>query len=139
MTGKSLLEHEMTQSGNQLSACLNGMSEAAMDMPCSPVGMTPRAILEHLCEAYEAFILSCKGGTYNWGSFAIPDKSTENVKAVFTELRNRAVTSALESDDETNQKHAYDYIVAHDNYHVAQLVLSRLQVEPEWDSYSIYS
>lgn len=100
--------------------------------------MSPRDILEHLAEAYTALIASCKGEKHAWGSFVIPDKSSANLVKVFTLIRNEAVETALAHEDEATLKHVYDYIIGHDNYHVGQLVLSRLQAEPDWNSNAIY-
>ena len=139
MTAKELLKYELDQVGKQIDVCLKGMSEQGFDTKCSPAGMTPREMLEHLCEAYLALAAHAKGEKYEWGSFAIEDKSTDNVLATFRDLRSKAVEAALGGDEDEAMRNAYDYIVGHDNYHVSQLVLSRLQVEPEWNSYEIYS
>lgn len=100
--------------------------------------MTPRDILEHLCEAYVALLAYTKGEKHEWGSYAIADKSTDSVLATYRECRKNAVDAIMAKDDETSVKHAYDFIVGHDNYHVGQLVLSRRQAEPDWNSYAIY-
>lgn len=139
MTGKELLEYEMNQAGRQINVCLEGMSEAGFDTKCTPVGMTPREMLEHLSDAYEAFLVHLKGEKYDFGSFVIKDKSTENIKAVFSAQRDKAVAAALAAEDDQAVQSAYDYLVGHDCYHVSQLVFCRLQSEPDWDSYAIYS
>ena len=138
MTTVELLEYELGQSAKQIDACIEGMAEEGFDAKCNPQAMSPREILEHLSEAYVAFAAAMKGEEHEWGSFSIPDKSTANVKSVFRDLRAKAASAALASDDEKTAKAAYDYLIGHDNYHVAQLVLTRLQVEPGWDSYAIY-
>lgn len=139
MTARDLIEFELNGVGRQIEACLAGMDEAAMDTKCSPVGMTPREMIEHLGEAYQAFVTTSRGEKHEWGSYRVADKSTENLKRVVFGLRAEAVAIAAERDDEKSLHAAYEYIVGHDNYHVGQLVLARLQVEPDWDSYSIYA
>ena len=139
MTAKEFLEYELTQSGKQIEACLNGLGEDGFDSKCAPIAMTPREILEHLAEAYQAFIAASKGEEHQWGSFQVEDKSTSNLKQVFADTRSQAVAAALSNEGDKTAKAAYDYIIAHDNYHVAQLVLTRLQLEPDWDSYAIYA
>ena len=139
MNAKELLEYEMSQVGKQIEACLDGMSEECMDSKCSPVGMTPREMLEHLCDAYEAHAATMRGEKYNFGSFVIADKSTDNLRNVFRAQRAKAVGVALSGDDDKSLHEGYDYIVGHDNYHVGQLCLCRVQSDPSWDYYAIYA
>jgi uncharacterized damage-inducible protein DinB len=138
MTAHDLLEFEMIRAGKQIDACLNGMAESAYDEKCSPNGMTPREMLEHLCDAYEAFIVASRGEKYDFGSFVVEDKSTANLRSVFSSQRAKAVAAALGKDDDKHQREAYEYIVGHDNYHVGQLCLCRMQSDPAWDTYAIY-
>lgn len=138
VTAKELLKYELDQAGKQIEACLDGMPEAGYSAKCSQNGMTTIEILEHFCEAYTALAAACQGEKYEWGSFAIEDKSAANVTGVFRELRAKAVDACLKGDDDASLQHAYDYVVGHDNYHVGQLVLLRLQVQPDWNSYAIY-
>ena len=109
-----------------------------MDTPCGPGAMPPRDILEHLSEAYTALIASCNGEKHEWGSFSISDKATENLVATFFALRDQATAALLAKDDDDSLKHGYNFIVGHDNYHVGQLVLSRLQAQPDWNHYEVY-
>lgn len=139
MTGKELLQYQLEQVGKQLDACLDGISDTAFNTKCAPNGMAPGEILEHLCEAYQAFVAHTTGEKHSWGTFSIHDKCADNLKKVFHEMRAAAVAAALAGEDEDRQKGAYDYIIGHDNYHVGQLVLARLQVEFDWDSNAIYA
>ncbi|HVT14154.1 MAG TPA: hypothetical protein VHE55_17970 [Fimbriimonadaceae bacterium] len=139
MTGKELLQYEIEQVGKQIDACLDGMSDAAFHSPCAPNGMTPCQILEHLSEAYVAFAAVSKGEKHSWGSFSVHDKSKENLEKVFRECRDAASKAALAGEDDETQKHAYDYIIGHDNYHVGQLVLGRMSVELSWNGEAIYA
>lgn len=138
MNAKELLSYEIDQCGAQIRACFSGMPESGMDTPCGPGAMSPRDLLEHLAEAYTALIASCRGEKHEWGSFSIPDKTTDNLIATVFSLRDQAVAAVLAKEDDASLKHGYDFIVGHDNYHVGQFVLSRLQVQPEWNSYEIY-
>jgi hypothetical protein len=139
MNALELLEYEINQVGKQIDACLNGMSESCMDTKCSPAGMTPREILGHLCDAYEAHVVTMRGEKYEFGSFQIEDKSTANLRRIFADQRAKAVKVALSNSEDETLHEGYDYIVGHDNYHVGQLCLSRVQDDPNWDYYSIYS
>ena len=138
MTANELLRYEIDQVGFQIRACLDDMPEAGMDAPCGPGAMSPRDLLEHMCEAYVALIASCQGKKHEWGSFSVSDKSTDNLKSTYFTTREQAVEAVLAKDDDASIKHAYDFVVGHDNYHVGQFVLSRLQVQPDWNSYAIY-
>lgn len=138
MNAKELLEFEMDKAGKQLDACFAGISEQGMDTKCSPVGMTPRETLAHLCDAYEAHVVTMRGEKYDFGSFVIEDKSTENLLKTFRAQRAKAMAVALSGDDDKSLHEGYEYIVGHDNYHVGQLCLARIQSEPGWDYYSIY-
>jgi hypothetical protein len=138
MTASDLLRFEIDNVGHMLTACLDGMPEAGMDTPCGPGAMTPRDLLEHLGEAYVALVASCRGDKHSWGTFRIADKSSENLKKEFFRLRAEAITAVLAKGDDASLKHAYEFVVGHDNYHVGQLVLSRLQVQPDWNHYAIY-
>jgi uncharacterized damage-inducible protein DinB len=137
MTSQELLQYELDQVRKQIEACFAGMSDEAFTTKCAPNGMSPAEILEHLADAYEAFIVTLRGEKYNFGSFVIDPKTRKNLEKAWTDQRKRAVEVAMTDDDKV-MKEAYDYLVGHDNYHVSQLVLSRLQVEPGWDSYLIY-
>jgi hypothetical protein len=69
----------------------------------------------------------------------IEPKTPANLRKTWSEQRAKAVDAALSQDEDKGLKNAYEYIIGHDNYHVGNLVASRLQVEPEWDSYAIYA
>jgi hypothetical protein len=138
MNTRELLQYECEQVGKQIVACLEAMPEVGFDTRCTEKGMTPREMLAHLAEAYQAFLLATIGEKHDWGSYTVEDQSTENLRAVWTEQRSKAVQAALFSDDDHVIKEAYDYIIGHDNYHVAQLVQSRVLVQPDWDAYGIY-
>jgi hypothetical protein len=137
MTAIELLRYEMDHVGKQIDICLDGMSEAAFSTKCAPNGMTPAQVVEHLADAYEAYLVTVRGEKYEFGSFVIEPKTPENLRRSWANQRAKAVAVAMAGDDK-GMTEAYDYIVGHDNYHVGQLVLSRLQAEPEWDSYAIY-
>jgi|SRR5579862_9266229 len=137
MTANQLLDYQISQSGRQVEACLSGMTSEAFESKTN--GMSPQEILIHLSEAYQAFLTVAKGEKHNWGSFVVADRSMSAVLDIFRNLRQEAAELAASTGEEAVIKEGYDYVVAHDNYHVGQLVLSRLQSEPGWDAYSIYS
>jgi hypothetical protein len=138
MTTSDLLKYELEQVGLQIDRCIVGMSEAGLDTKCSPNGMTPREILIHFADCYEAFLAHARGEKYAWGRFKLEDTSTDNVRRVYVEARARAVEVALSAEYDHIVQAAYDYIIGHDNYHVGQLVLARMQSDPDWNADSIY-
>jgi uncharacterized damage-inducible protein DinB len=123
---------------HQLTHCFDGIPEAALDARLTPSGLSPRQILEHLAEAYEAYLAICDGGKWNWGSYKAKDQSAEALKSNWKSVRERAVARALSSDDPEVRENAIHYIALHDAYHVGQLVQIRLSVDPEWNADGIY-
>ena len=139
MTAAELTRYQLDDASFQLEKCLEPMTEAQLDTKATPQGMTPRDTVEHLCEAYEAYLASVEGREYQWGSFSIADKSKENLLKTFRELRTKAVQTAMDRTDEKDLKNAYAYLTGHDAYHVGQLCLVNLATNPDWDPYSIYN
>jgi uncharacterized damage-inducible protein DinB len=138
MTASELMRFQLDKVGSQLEKCLEPHDDASLDAKASPHGMTTRQMVEHLCEAYEAFLAETEGRKWDWGSYAAADRSKEGLMRTFRETRARAVRAA-DSQDETTLRHAHEYLVAHDAYHVGQICLVNLAAKPEWDPYSIYS
>lgn len=137
MTGSELIQYQLNDSGKQVFACYEGLAEANWDSPVAEHGMTPRQITIHLAECCVAFLKSTKGEEHNWGSYSTEETSSEGLLKEFTELRAQAVSAAINGDDEA-VKHASDYLVLHETYHVGQLSLYRLKVDPDWNYMSIY-
>ena len=139
MTAAELTRYQLEDSGFQLERCLEHLTEGQLDARAAPQGMSARDMVEHLCEAYQAFVASAEGKKYSWGTFSIQDKSKENLLKTFREERQRAVQAAMTRTDEKDLKNAYAYLTAHDAYHVGQLCLVNLAANPSWDPYSIYN
>ncbi len=130
MTARQLLEFELDQVAKQIEVVLSDLPDERYDVKCSPVGMSPREILAHLCEACDAFVCYAKGEKYTWGSLVV---ETPNL-ATWRRYREAAVAAVTDE----NLKLAYDFLVGHENYHVGQLAQVRLQIQPEWDTNEIY-
>lgn len=139
MTAVELTRYQLNDSGFQLEKCLEKLSDEQLDTKAAPQGMTARDMVEHLCEAYQAYVASAEGKEHQWGAFSIDDKSKENLLKTFREERAKAVQTALTHTEEKNLKNAYAYLTAHDAYHVGQLCLVNLATNPGWDPYSIYN
>lgn len=136
MTIRDFQQHTIDDVGTQVTKVFEGLSEEHYDFKLCDAAFTPREIMEHLCECYQAMITESMGGTHEWGSFSLDDKSVANLHTQFATLRGRARQAALDAD---NPKLGHAYIVAHDAYHVGQMALIRLQTDPTWDPLSIYS
>ncbi len=138
MNATDLLKDQLDDAGYQLSKVLEGMPEQAMDKKLTAGSMSPREQVGHLCEAYEAFKVNAGGGKYEWGSYAPSSTATPALIKEFQSQRSKAVDQALANPSPETIKHAHEYIVGHDYYHVGQMCLARLDVQPEWDCYAIY-
>lgn len=138
MTLKELITYQIDDAGYQLEKVLEGFPEALVDYHVPEIAMSPREIVGHLCEAYQATITMVEGGTHEWGSYQAPTKDWGPLLAVFTDLRAKATAAILTLDEEKAAKDANAYIIAHDYYHVGQLANAKRVAVPEWDGYSIY-
>lgn len=137
MTLSEYVRHEVDNVGFQLEKCLEGVREEDLGQKVCDQAMTLPDMVEHLCEVYQAVVTEAGGGKHEWGSFSIQDKSWTNLLSTFGTMRT-AACDAVVSDDEEKAKHAHDFIVAHDAYHVGQIALLRLKTNPDWNPYSIY-
>jgi hypothetical protein len=138
MTAAELLKDQLDDSGYQITKVLEGMPESGMDHKVTPGSMTPREQISHLCEAYEAFKINSAGGKYEWGSYKAAAHETGALTAEFQAKRGEAVAAALANPTPETMKHAHEFIVGHDYYHVGQMCLARLAIQPDWNSYAIY-
>lgn len=138
VTTLELLSHQFEDAGHQVSQAIAGLDDPGMDHRPTPGGLTPRETLRHLAEAYVAFAKSCRGEKHEWGTYEVQDTSTEALVAHWRRTREDAVRLALEQSEPANLLNACAYIVAHDYYHVGQLVQTRLAYDPSWNSYAIY-
>jgi len=138
MSSRDIVAKTLGHTTFRINKAFEGLSEEEMDMRPTPQAKTPREILEHLSECYTAYLAMCEGREHEWGNFQAPERSTFALKQLWTDLREKAVAKAANSDDEKHLQNALDYIALHDEYHVGQICLLRMQCEPEWDPYSIY-
>lgn len=137
MTAKELLLYEIDSTGRQLAACLKDVAPDVQTAKTCETAMSPRDMVEHLAEAYHAFILHERGEKHSWGTFSLSGDSWEARNQELWALRQRATDAIATGDDET-LKNGFGYIVAHDTYHIGQLASVRVQHDPSWDPYSIY-
>lgn len=119
---------------------VHGLSESAWDARVSPSSMSPREQIGHLSECYHAAMEMMAGREYAWGSWTTSESTSTGLMAQWQQMRDHAVGEALREDATPKARQsAIDYIVLHDAYHVGQLVLIRIETDPGFDPYSIYS
>ncbi|MBI5705834.1 MAG: hypothetical protein HZC36_02470 [Armatimonadetes bacterium] len=132
------LRYSLDTSGTQLTKVYEGLSEDLMDAHLDPSAMSPREILEHLCECYVAYSAYAQGEKHDWGSYAAEDKGTGPLMSKCLELRASAIEKGLASESEGIRNASMDFIALHDCYHVGQVASLRIAKEPDWNSHSLY-
>ena len=131
-----ILKYGLDQCLYQLEQVFAGVE----DFDAKPIAtqMSPREVLVHLCEVYQAFLTEAAGGKHSWGTYALPGEANDDLKKFTFALRSQAVAVVEANPTEEVEKHAMAFMVLHDPYHVGQMVQHRLAMEPDWNAYSIY-
>lgn len=132
------LRYSLDIAGSQVRKVFEGLSEELMDARLHESFMSPREILEHLCECYVAYSLYTEGQKHDWGSYAAEDKATANLMGQCMELRAAAIEKGLASESAEIRNASMDFIALHDCYHVGQVASLRIALEPDWNSHSLY-
>lgn len=138
MSTREIVKRAIEDQGRQLKVVIQGMPEAGQDLKITSESMTPRSIVEHLCEVYQAVLDETSGKKHDWGTFSLEDNSWGGATDALWRMRQEAA-KAVDQEDEKLSQVGIDYIVSHDAYHVGQLVLVRMQADPDWDADSIYA
>jgi hypothetical protein len=137
MTAKDFAAQMIDESGYQFKACLAGISEEGfVATPLAGV-MSIRDALEHCTEACIASSKGVAGEKHDWGTYKFPLGSIDELVVIFNSEREKAVTAVMGKFDEDSH-FAKDYIVAHEFYHVGQMVSVRLALGDGFEPYSIY-
>jgi len=139
MTANQMVQREIVNIGGQLRAVSEGMPDAGQDFKFTAEAMTPRQMIEHLCEAYTAVLNIASGREHRWGEYQAEDKDYGKLLLTMWDLRRQAAAAVKDDSSDKLAETGYDYIVAHDAYHVGQMALVRMHVDPAWDPHSIYS
>lgn len=138
MTPPSLLQEALAQTEYQLTKVLEGLGEDDFSFRVSPHAMTPLETVWHLTEVCVAYISEVQGEKYAWGSYKPASTSIgEAIEELFA-IRSQAVAVALTDNKTDSGKRAFEYLVTHEAYHVGQLCLARIELDRNWDAYSIY-
>lgn len=138
MNANELMLFEIEETSKQIKAICDGLNESQLHFKSNSEHRSILEQLEHICECYQAFIEYCRGEQHDWGSYEIQDKSKENIMNTFDKLLNEAKQLLANNNDENIVKHAFLFITNHDSYHIGQMARLRLDIDPEWDMYSIY-
>lgn len=139
MTAAELIEYGIDDGTKQLHACLDGLTEDQVDTKLTPDGMTLREMVPHLAEACVAACEANEGVHHQWGSYQLADNSFPSLVGDLFARREEAKASCTAGEDEKKIKNGFHYLVAHDCYHIGQMVLLRLKADPSWNSDSVYS
>jgi hypothetical protein len=137
MTALNLLKYQIDDVGGQIDRATQGLEEKDADYKVAPHAMSFRELVIHLCDVYKAIPVHLAGQEYDWGSFAPPSSEWSALLATMKSMRETAVREVL-TDDDTKLKAGCDFLVAHDNYHVGQVVTNRLGLQPDWNSMVVY-
>lgn len=138
MTANELLKAEIDDAGYQLTKVMEGLDETTADHRATPESMSAREMIEHLTEAYVALTTQLQGDKYEWGSYKSPYPSWPGIRATWLSERGKAIQATFSASSDEAINLARDFIVAHDYYHVGQMMTQRLSLDPKFDSYVIY-
>lgn len=136
MDARELLAWALEDSLYQVEKSYEGLAD--FDYKLNSIAKTPREILTHFCETCEAFVTEANGGTHTWGTYSLPPMEPNELMAKYRKLRAEASEVALMATDPKMIKKASEYLVSHESYHVGQLCLIRLAIDPNWNAYSLY-
>lgn len=140
MSALNIIQSQLVTAGKQLAAMYNQAPAEFFDTKLTENGMTAGQQLEHLAEAYQATLVSADGGEYkDWGTFSLGASDNDDLVSKAFAKRDEAIAKLMTLPEDRAANLATDYIIFHDAYHVGQLALIRLEVEPDWDSYSMYA
>lgn len=137
MTAQEFAKSELEHVGHMLDVVFTGLDPDLLDRKALPRAMSMRETAVHLAECYQCAIVVAGGGKHEWGSYLPSTLEWPALLHEMQRLRAKAVAACLDGTDEGLER-AYDYVIAHDNYHVGQLCLIRIDADGGWDSYSIY-
>jgi hypothetical protein len=133
-----LARKAMELPAHQLDKVLEDFPKEHYDTKLCPEAMSPREMLEHLCECYVNAIPYADGIEPDWGAYKIVDKSWDHLLLLLNEKREAAIHKALTLEGEKLVSIALGFLSVHDAYHVGQLAQLRIHVQPDWNAYSIY-
>lgn len=137
MTTTDLLKRQTTDAGKMLAKAFEGIEERDADTRLEPM-MSAREQANHLTECYIAAKKYCAGEKHDWGTYAPSAESLDQQLAEMFARRDEAVATLLALEDSAQAEHE-GFLVGHDHYHVGQMAILHLTIDPAWDPYCIYT
>lgn len=138
MTAKELILSQSENAAYQLTKVLEGWPVPAFEHKLTQTYMSAREQVTHLSECYVALAEELAGNKYEWGSWTSAVDGAEAEVTQMWDLRNKAFAIATTKDSHEAVQLISNFMVEHDCYHVGQLSILRITVDPDWDAYSIY-
>jgi hypothetical protein len=122
----------------QVAACYADAPEGFADVRITSDAMTPKELIAHLNECYVAVEKEANGEKHEWGTYDAGGKSLGDLMSEWEARHSEIVAKAEAGVSLDVAKAMLTFVILHNAYHVGQLVLARLQVQPDWNVYSIY-
>lgn len=137
MNAKDLILGQFDTMRKQLEAVLDGFPEDAVGRRFPTISLAPIEAVEHLCDAYSGYLANDRRN-YRWGSYRLLSSDWESALKELWLVRGQAREAVQNSNDDAFIALAFDYVMAHDAYHVGQLAACRMACDPKWDPESLY-
>ncbi len=123
----------------QLEQVLKDLPEEAWARRVVPTAMTPFETVEHLVHCYGAFLATSSDEAFDWSvPFKLASTQLHEAMLDLERIRQEAINRVRTSPEEKVLGLALDYMIQHDSYHIGQLALFRMSIDPNWDPYSLY-
>lgn len=127
----------LEDSGNQLFKSLDGLTGDGWGRS-NGGSMTPKEMLVHMTDCCQAFLAARDGKEYDWGSYQATSTDPDQLLATLKADRAKCIEALQTWNDDKALQAAMGYLALHEAYHVGQICLIRLAIDPEWPPYSIY-
>lgn len=131
MTVSDILRRQSERACTQLESLFSGIQPADADFRVHDRAMSIAEMATHLCECYQALLSVSKGEIHEWGTYTSPFANWDASRKLLFDLRREAMTVIL-SDPEERLFGFLSNIIVHDSYHIGQLTLTRLALDPDW-------
>lgn len=131
------LRKQADDAGYQIQQAFAGLPDDRFDHRAHPQMLTPREMAVHLTDCYRNTVRVANGEEPQWGSYQPGDAAPAELLETMRSARGLAVEACLSSGEKSAHL-LTDYILLHDAYHVGQMCTIRLDLDPEWNAYSIY-
>jgi uncharacterized damage-inducible protein DinB len=139
MTVKEFLKTQLDDALFQLEKVLDGVEGSHVDGKPIATMLSLRETVGHLAETYHAVEVVAAGGKHEWGSYHVEETDWDALVARVFAMRATAVETIMGMDEDKAAEMGHAYLIAHDYYHVGQLVALRVAAHPDWNAYSIYT